>query len=284
MQIRTILAASAMAATFTIGAAHAFAQSEEAREIFKIDRPTSGYTALDVSNINGAVRIVGSDDAALSIEGVKIVKSSSEGEAAEHLKEIEIVVGEANGALTLRSVHPESHDGTHYNVEFEIHVPRTWRVTATNVNGQITVEGMRAPVHASVTNGQIRTREVKADVTATVDNGQINGDVDVPSGGNLALTVTNGQIDSRLVFNGAANCTMVATNGEVKLALDDNASARVNASVEVGNVNVRDLTATNESRTRTGMVGELYSGTVGGGAATVGVTVSTGAVRIGNEK
>jgi hypothetical protein len=280
MHVRTILTAAAMASTFTIGVASALAQ-EEAREEFSLTPTAGGATALDVTNLNGAIHVIGTDDGPISIMGEKITKSTTGDEARAALADITIRTSTASGTLVVESVHPSERGNTQYNVHYTIRIPRDWSVVAKNRNGAIEVEGINAAVTASVSNGQVTTKQVSGNVTASVSNGQIDGDLDVPSGGALSLTVDNGQIRSRVGLSGAADCTVRATNGEVDLTLDDDASARLDAEVEVGSVDVSSLSMTSATRTKRGMVGESVSGTIGGGAATVGVTVSTGSVRVG---
>ena len=227
----------------------------EYRENFLFTRAVSGKNEVFISNVNGTITVIGVDTLAEArISGTKIVKDQSEDAAMQHMGDITVDVQESPSALTIRTLQPSTSGRRTYQVNYEVMVPSSWRVTVNNVNGNVDVQNFRNTVASSVVNGIVNATDITGSVNATVTNGTINGKVYLPENG---------------------SCTLSLVNGNISLLVPRTLSASVSASVTVGTVSVTNLPITFTTNTRTSVIG-----VVGGGKGTVRLSSVTGVVQL----
>jgi DUF4097 and DUF4098 domain-containing protein YvlB len=133
-------------------------------------------------------------------------------------------------------------------------VPSSWKVTVTNVNGNVDIQNFRNTVTSSVVNGVVNATDITGSVNVTVTNGTINAKVYLPENGSCALTLVN---------------------GNVLLLVPRTLSASVSASVSLGTVSVTNLPIAYTTNARTTVVG-----IVGGGKGTVRLSSVNGVVQL----
>ncbi|TSA40011.1 hypothetical protein D4Q85_00490 [bacterium] len=227
----------------------------EYRENFLYTRAVSGKSEVFITNVNGTITIIGVDTLSEArISGTKIVKDQSEDAAMQHIVDITVDVQESSSALTIKTLQPSTSQRRTYQVNYEVMVPSSWRVTASDVNGNVDVQNIRNTVTSSVVNGIVNTTEIAGSVNVTVTNGTINAKVYLPENGSCALTLVN---------------------GNVLLLAPRTLSASVSASVVLGTVSVTNLPIVYTTNTRTSVVG-----IVGGGKGTVRLSSVNGVVQL----
>jgi hypothetical protein len=227
----------------------------EYRENFLYTRVVAGKTEVFITNVNGTVTVIGVDTLSEArISGTKIVKDQSEDAATRHMTDITIDVQESSSALTIKTLQPSTSGGRTYQVNYEVLVPSSWKVTVSNVNGNVDMQNFRNTVTSSVVNGIVNATDITGSITTTVTNGTINAKVYLPENGTCALSLVN---------------------GNVSLLVPRSLSASVSASVTLGTVSVTNLAIAYTTNTRTTVVG-----VAGGGKGTVRLSSVNGVVQL----
>ena len=155
------------------------------------------------------------------VTGVRIVKSESDEDARRHLEYLEVRIEELGGELSVRTIQPENSNVRNYQVDYKISLPRSWSVEVSELNGNVILNDIRGGAWVDLMNGHIE--------------------------GNLVLP-TDGEIDLQTV------------NGEIDLHIPARTSARFSADFVNGGINVSGLTLRDEVRTRNSLRGTLGDG------------------------
>jgi len=227
----------------------------EYQESFLYVKSAGGRSELLVSNINGNVTVIGIDTLSeIRISGTKIVKDQTVDDARRHIGEIEIDILETGSTLSVRTLQPGTGSGRTYQVNYEVMVPAAWKVTVSDVNGNIDIQNIRNAVTASVVNGNVNATDIAGSTNVNVTNGTINAKVFLPENGSCALNLVNGNI---------------------LLLVPRTLSASVSASVTIGTVSVTNLPMTYTTNSRT-----VVAGSVGGGKGTVRISSVNGVVQL----
>lgn len=227
----------------------------EFRDSFFHTRFTGGRTEFFISNVNGELTIIGVDTLSeIRISGTRIVKDQTVDEARQHIDDIVIDLVELPSMLSVKTVQPNSSNGREYQVNYEVLVPSSWRVTASNVNGGVEITSIRNSVTTTVVNGSVNVSEISGSTIVSLINGKISGRVFLPE-------------------NGTCNLSLVS--GNVNLLVPRATSANVNATATVGSVSVTNLPIVYGTNSRTAV-----SGVLGTGKGTIRVSSINGIVQL----
>ena len=188
------------------------------------------YTAVDVSNVNGYISIIGIDDTAIIyVDGLK--KAHTE----EELDDIELRITEDDNALVLVVVH-EQDDASNEALDLDIIIPSDMVVkNADSVNGEVEISGVESIIRVDTTNDDIRVEVIGIDcnvsisstngaievhiltsLDATVDISTLNGDISL---NDVSLDLTNNEPDhvSGTLNSGGSVIEVVTLNGDIDL-------------------------------------------------------------------
>jgi DUF4097 and DUF4098 domain-containing protein YvlB len=197
-----------------------------ASETFRYVIPPASHSKLVLEGVNGEVNISGAADAdSIRITGERRVGSESMEDAEEHLQELEVTVSDMGTELHVETIQPGDTDCRSYIVDYEIVLPESINVDATNVNGIIEVSRLRGALDASTTNGQITIDETWGNVEASLTNGKIEALLTVPHDGEVSLTTVNGGIELSIPDTTSADFSAEIVQGTIEigggLVLDD---------------------------------------------------------------
>jgi DUF4097 and DUF4098 domain-containing protein YvlB len=249
-----------------------------AKDDFAIIKPAAGHTELVLDNINGIVSIAGVDGLQqVEIAGVKIAKASTIGSAKKEVARISINVDGSGPALHVKTEQPNGRLGVSYTVNYQIRVPRGWKVTVKNVNGDVKVRDIRNAAVATIMNGQLDVAGIEGNFDGKVRNGQIACDIAPPANGTVKLETANGQVTGKVRMAESVTLNAKSANGKIDLAVPRNTSAKVNADVSVGNFNVSNLALAESKRSRN-FTGEHVQGMLGSGTGSIDLAVQNGAI------
>jgi hypothetical protein len=174
-------------------------------------RPLAANGAFSLENTNGAVEVVGWDEARVRVEAVK--RAGSEGA----LEQLQVEIAGEGDRRSVRTRQPRGgFFGRGGQVDYRLSVPRAARVRVENVNGQVEVDGVEGALEVSTVNGAVHV----AGAAAGVDAASVNGGVDV----------SVARVDP------AGRSRLKTTNGTVRLTLPRDASADVEAGTVNGSV------------------------------------------------
>ena len=211
---------------------------EEYREPFAFTKSTAECSELSISNINGNITVIGVDDLTeVQISGSKIVRDESVEETKRHIGDIKIEIVESATMLAIKTSHPNSTGGRMYQVDYEIQVPSSWKLTVSNVNGNVTILNIKNTTKATITNGTLEARDIRGNVDGDVTNGTINAKVYLPENGSCVLGTLNGTIGFLVPRSVSAAAAATATNGTVwvsNLPLVLSSSSRTSISGTLG--------------------------------------------------
>jgi hypothetical protein len=229
--------------------------TSEDRENFIYTRGVSGKAEFYLTNVNGTVTVIGVDTLSQArISGTKIVKDQSVDEATRHIADITIDVAESPTSLTVKTLQPSTSDRRTYQVNYEVLIPSSWKVSINDVNGNVDIQNFHSAVTSSVVNGIVNATDISGNVSVSVTNGTINGKVYLPENG---------------------SCSLGLVNGNISLLVPRTLSASVSATVMVGTVSVTNLPIAYTTNTLTSVVG-----TAGGGKGNVRLSSVAGVVQL----
>ncbi|MCA1852000.1 MAG: DUF4097 domain-containing protein [Beggiatoa sp.] len=231
-----------------------------------------------LDNINGTVSMAGVDGLQqVEIAGVKIVKASTIESAKEEVDRISINIDDSGPALRVTTEQPNGNLSVSYTVNYQIRLPRGWKVTVKNVNGDVKIRDIRNAAAATIVNGQLDVAGIEGSFDGEVSNGQIACDIAPPANGTVKLETVNGQVTGKVRVAESVTLNAKSVNGEIDLAVPRRTSAKVNADVSVGNFNVSNL-ALAESERSQNFTGEHVQGMLGSGTGSIDLAVQNGAI------
>lgn len=220
---------------------------------------------LEVKGVNGDVR-------AVAASGGEAVVTAAKHAHRSDPDEVEIRVVEHEDGVTICAVYPTPprarrenscepgdrwHSSTEDNdvtVDFEVHVPAGVQFTGSTVNGEMSVEGMKADVKASTVNGSVRVT-----TTGLAEASTVNGSVYVEMGR----------------ANWTDDLEFSTVNGRITLLLPDKLDTEVRASTVNGEIE------SDYPLTISGRFGpRRLRGTIGNGGRTLNLSTVNGEIRL----
>jgi DUF4097 and DUF4098 domain-containing protein YvlB len=193
---------------------------------------TRSYTlakggTVDVVNVNGPIVVEAAEGLEVQIRATRVARASSDEEAREMLKKLEVKESVAPGRVAVQTVTDRGMDlgGRSISVEYRLRVPPGLQVSVKTENGGVGLHGVSGTFVASTTNGGIRGTNVSGAVSARIINGGIVMDVERVAGP-IELESVNGGIRLDLPADLDADLDVHAVNGGV--STDD--KLKVNAS------------------------------------------------------
>lgn len=227
--------------------------------------PRAGARVLEVSNVNGPVRIVGYDGAVVALMARRTIRGATEAAVAEARERVRMAITE--GGSEIRVCADETRcgcgdsDGDRWSrrgmmekrfrvdVDFELRVPRDAIVTACTINrGDVEVEGMAGEFRASNVNGAISLAGMRGAGTATTVNGPVTARFAASPRAASTFRTINGDIEVRFPPDLSADLRLKTMNGG--LYTDFEIAVRpADQPVEVERRNGRNVYRTNRFAT-----------------------------------
>ncbi len=241
----------------------------EVSEEFSFEVEVGTQNRLQITGVNGRIEVFG-DPAATSvtIEGERTVGSESTEDAEAHLPLLEVRVSSNANAVIVQTVQPTNTGGRNFRVDYDVIVPQTFRVDATDVNGDMLVSGINAGATVNNVNGSIEVADVVGNVVALLTNGNV--DLEEVLGSATAST-TNGRIEALITLPIDGTIDLATVNGQVDLDLPQNTSATLSASVVNCTITVQDLVVSGRTETPNSL-----NGTLGAGEGTITLATVNG--------
>jgi DUF4097 and DUF4098 domain-containing protein YvlB len=219
------------------------------------DRPLAADARVEVNNMAGEIRIVGSDREGIEIRG-------SIGEGAKGL----IVEGDEK-RLRIRVDYPESRGGwggwfgggSVGDSRLEISLPRGVSLELGSVSANIDVRsvgGQRLKVEIDAVSGDVTLR---LEGSKLVDIETVSGDAEVQGSlsGRLKAQAVSGDLVFRLADNALADTSISAVSGDVRLQAALAKDGRLSVNSLSGDVEI-DLPASTSASLRI----ETFSGSI----------------------
>jgi Putative adhesin len=215
---------------------------------------TSGRTSISIENVSGKINVRNTADTLgfITITAVKSAEVKYD-EQDKPIENIEILIDTSGSEVKIETEIRNNSGifkkGKGGEVDYDIRVPANLVVKVENINGTITVTGVKNDVFAETVHGTISVFGSSGKLELTSVNGNINCNID---------SVTKG-----------VNVDVV--NGNVKIGGLKFADAEVNASTVNGKVKVKDLNLTNIVSEK-----KYITGTLGKGGSPIQVSAVNG--------
>ena len=236
----TLLAACVLGVPASFGVTREFAQTYHLK-------PDG---TLELSNINGTVRIEGWDKDEVEVRAVKTTPDKE-----SKLDLVSIDVNSTPDNLSISTRYPQE-EGVEVAVEYTVHVPRRTLLK-----------------HINTVNGTLRVK----DLDSLGDLHTVNGNIEVyESSGELHARTTNGNVYVELKHPSTAHGTMAeTTNGSVLLAIPADSQADLEARCMNGSFTT-DLPFVMEGAIQP----RVLHGRLGKGGSPIKLGTVNGAIRV----
>lgn len=217
---RNVFLALALTASFAIPAA-----AETVSESVGRTLNAQAGEQLDLSNVNGSVKVTTWARPQVRILAEKQVKTGNSISGKEALGQLHVVVGQAGGVIRVETRYPKSSDGVFswltgsnvdYQVRYEITVPRNFDLKLRTVNGSVAVDGVSGNHGIRTTNGSITAKGTAGALELSTTNGSINAELlSIRPGVEMSFRTTNGRINLSVPSTFAATLSASTTNGSI---------------------------------------------------------------------
>lgn len=235
---------------------------------FNQSYPVGSTTSITVENVNGDVRVNGSEGEEIQVQAIRRTQFGR-----AELDRVSISVTQ-NGVMTVRTVHPSP--AARVSTDYTISVPLRMSVTRiVSSNGQIFLDGVQGNAALETSNGRINVSNHRGDVSARSSNGEIrltgvqgaatartsNAPVIVEDTAAIAgIETSNGIIRAEvLAVNNAF--TLQTSNARIDLMISPFVNADLDMSTSNGQITISgDVPTTARETTPTRFVGSIGSG------------------------
>jgi DUF4097 and DUF4098 domain-containing protein YvlB len=212
--------------------------------------PATGQLSVD-GRQNGGVSVKGWDQNQILVRARVQAAALSLPEAEQLASQIQI----ETGGNKIFASGPESRKDSHWNVSYEVFVPRKSDVSVETHNGGVSIADVNGRIEFSATNGGVVLLRVGGTVRGSTTNG------------GLVVDLTGDRWDGE-------SMDVSTTNGGVVMSVPDNYSANIQTGTVNGRVEV-DFPVTVQ-----GNITKQLSFNLGSGGASLRATTTNGGVRI----
>ncbi|MEW6734261.1 MAG: DUF4097 family beta strand repeat-containing protein [Acidobacteriota bacterium] len=206
------------------------------RDEFRKTYQLSPGARVDIHSINGAVDVETTNG---NTAEVHIIRSAH---SREDLQFRKVIVEQTSSGL---SIHGENERGRGRHAEVHqrvlLKVPHQIELTASSINGRVTVGELEGPAKLASINGRIEVAKAVGYLTLSSINGSVTVTVARLNQRGIDMTSINGRIDLRFTEDVNADLAVHSINGKV--------------NAEVPNVTVEGKIDRNNFRARIGSGG-----------------------------
>jgi DUF4097 and DUF4098 domain-containing protein YvlB len=230
------------------------AWSKKYQEEFHKSYPISTNGTLDLSNVNGNVRIVAWDQNEVKVDAVKYAGSE------KSLADTQIVVSAGADEITIKTEFPHSRfwkgDDDEVSVDYTVTVPRNIKLNDVDlVNGNLEISAVAGSVKAATVNGTLKATDLS---------------------GETKLSTVNGSLD--VMFNrlNSSKVSLSSVNGSMELKLPSSADAKIKASTVNGDISSEFGLTVDKGE----FVGQNLRGVIGSGQTPIDLSNVNGEIAI----
>ena len=271
---------------------------------------------LTVSTQGGRISVEPSADGTLKVVAREKIRASSEAEADEILKKLDLAIEQHGNDVSATAKYESRPMGFQWGswppvqVEFIVTAPAGFSVDVKTSGGDITVGDRSGRIQARTSGGNIRLGKVTGEVEAHTSGGDVRltectgsaklstsggnitagrvggtaelstsgGDIKVESvAGQLRAATSGGNVTAKITGPLQGNCVLSTSGGDVKATVDASAGFVLDASTSGGSVDATGLTVTIE---KGGAGRSRLAGKVNGGGPTLKLRSSGGGITV----
>jgi DUF4097 and DUF4098 domain-containing protein YvlB len=206
--------------------------------------PASGGQLSVDGRQNGGVSVKGWDQNQILVRARVQTAGLSLPEAEQLAAQIRI----ETGGNRIFASGPETNKNSHWNVSYEVFVPRRSDVSVETHNGGVSIADVNGRIDFSAMNGGVVLRRVGGTVRGSTTNGGLVVDLtgDRWEGESLDVSTTNGGVVMSVPENYSANIETGTVNGRVEVdfpvTVQGNITKRLSFNLGSGGAPVRAMT------------------------------------------
>jgi DUF4097 and DUF4098 domain-containing protein YvlB len=172
---------------------------------------------LEVSNVNGRIRVEPSVDNQVEIVAERKGRGATDESAKEAAERVEIKETVSGSTIRIETRSPQNNGlfRSSTEVSYSVRVPAAAEVKFTTVNGGIELSRLNGRIDAETTNGGIVAREIGGPIDASTTNGGVEVELTQVAKGGVKLGCVNGGIKLRLPSEAAATISASVANGGI---------------------------------------------------------------------
>jgi DUF4097 and DUF4098 domain-containing protein YvlB len=212
--------------------------------------PNGGVVSID-GRQNGGVTVKGWDQNQILVRARVQTGAISDGEAQELAKQVRIETGGAK----IFANGPDNRNDAHWDVSYEVFVPRRSDLSLDTHNGGIAISDVNGRIEFTALNGGVVLKRVGGTVRGSTTNG------------GLVVELTGDHWDGETL-------DVRTTNGGIVMSLPENYSAHLETSTVNGGLSI-DFPVTVQGR-----ITKELAFNLGSGGATLKAMTTNGGVRI----
>ena len=190
-----------------------------------------GANPLDIdAGRNGGIRVRGWDRGDVLVRSRIQASAGTDADARRLVAAVRIDT--AGGRV--RADGPDTHRDEHWNVSFEINVPRTAMLTLNTNNGGISIDDFRGAAKCHAKNGGLTLFHVGGDIRGETTNGGVTVDLegDHWDGAGLDVETRNGGIRMTLPKGFSAQLEAATTHGGITVDFPITVQGRIRSRLE----------------------------------------------------
>lgn len=278
--------------------------------------PVTGAGTLRVETQGGEIRVSPSNDSAVRVTAKQKIKASSEAEADELLKKLELTLEQTGNDVHVRARYEQRPEGFRWGswppvqVDIIVTVPASFATDLNTSGGAVVVGNLEGKADVRTSGGSIKLGKMGSTVQARTSGGSITleesrGMAELKtSGGNITVGRVHGPADLstsggsirvdavanalrahtsggsiRAAITGALKeeCSLSTSGGGVNVTVDKSAAFRLDAATSGGGVDAEGLTITLEKSQRDR---SRLAGLVNGGGPLLKLRTSGGGITV----
>lgn len=310
---RFLLAAGLLATAFST----AYAKIE--RTVEKTFTVAPGGT-LHVETQGGNIRVEPGSGDSVQVVAKEKIRASTEAEADELLKKLELTIEQAGTDVNVRSKYENKPFGWSLGswppvqVDFVVKVPTRFNTDLHTSGGDVSVGDLTGTIAARTSGGDIKLGKIDGEIKASTSGGNVSlvestgnaklhtsggnirtgrvggdadletsgGDIDIKAGaGSINASTSGGNVTASFVGALKDNCSLHTSGGRVKVTVEPSLAFNLDASTSGGDVDASGLTITIE---KGGSGRSRLAGKVNGGGPVLKLRSSGGDIRVASTR
>ncbi len=191
----------------------------------------SGSTIMVDGRQNGGVSVKGWDQNQILLRARVQTGAPTAAEAAELAKQVRI----ETGGTKIFASGPESRQNYHWDVSYELFVPRRADLSLETHNGGIAIAEVNGRIEFSAMNGGVVLKKVGGNVRGSTTNGGLVVELggDHWDGETLDVSTTNGGVIMSVPENYSAHLETGTVNGSISVDFPVTVQGRINKELAV---------------------------------------------------
>jgi hypothetical protein len=247
------------------------------------EEDAAGLSRIDLSTVNGDVRIEGTDGDTVRIVASRVVRSTDEVKGAAYREEFRPILARDDETLIVKTHYHDEGKQTPDHVKeskmsFEVWLPARFEVAAKTVNGRVDVEGTHDDATLHTVNGAL-SFVTDENVSGGVHGKTVNGSITVDAPGlsdDSQLETVNGSIAVKSE-NAIAGLRVKTLNGSIDLTVPGDAAFDLYGKVSMhGSID----TPWGRPEKKRRLFGASYETSVNGGGHDVRLETFNGSVAV----